>query len=437
VKKNVLAVSIASALSFVAAEHARAAGFALQEQGISGLGNAYAGAAAVAEDATTVWFNPAGMSRLAPGQHFVIGAAAIAPSWKFNDKGSVVALGSNPAKNGNGGDAGDTAYVPNAYFVMSLNPTWSVGVGVSVPFGLKTEYDPNWIGRFQGIKSEVKTYNVNPAVSYKVSDALSLGFGVSYQHGQVDVLTGVNLGSVAPGLEGQNKISVDGDAWGFNAGALFNLSPATRLGVHYRSSLDYSLDGNTSFSGVPAGVQAADPRTRDGNVKLDLKTPDSLAFSVAHRMNEKIELLGDVTWWKWSNIKSQPVVRTDGPISGATLSTLTFNFDDTYRLSIGANYTLSQQWKLKVGLAYDQTPVPNAESRSVRLPDSDRYWLSAGAKYQMSKAGALDFGYTYVQAKDADINNIQNTPPTAANGNVIGTYKASVHVLGVQYQHSF
>jgi len=283
----------------------------------------------------------------------------------------------------------------------------------------------------------VKTYNVNPAVSYKVSDALSLGFGVSYQHGQVDVLTGVNLGSVAPGLEGQNKISVDGDAWGFNAGALFNLSPATRLGVHYRSSLDYSLDGNTTFSGVPAGVQAVNPAARDGNVKLDLKTPDSLAFSVAHRMNEKIELLGDVTWWKWSNIKSQPVVRTDGPISGATLSTLTFNFDDTYRLSIGANYTLSQQWKLKVGLAYDQTPVPNAESRSVRLPDSDRYWLSAGAKYQMSKAGALDFGYTYVQAKDADINNIQNTPPTAANGNVIGTYKASVHVLGVQYQHSF
>jgi long-chain fatty acid transport protein len=440
VKKNVLAVSIASALSLIAAGRAQAAGFALYEQGISGMGNAYAGAAAVAEDATTVWWNPAGMARLPQGQHFSVGVAAIMPSWKFNDNGSVPALASNPAKNGNGGDAGSTAYVPSGFFVMSLNPAWSFGVGVSVPFGLKTEYDPNWIGRFQGIKSEVQTVNVNPAVSYKVSDALSLGFGVNYQHGKVDILTGVNLGPAAlpasAGLEAQNQLSLDGDAWGFNMGALFNVGPATRVGVHYRSSLDYKLDGNTQFLGVPAPFSAS-PTLQNGSVKLDLKTPDSLAFSVAHRMSPQLELLGDVTWWKWSNIKSQPVVRTDGPISGATLSTLTFNFDDTYRLSIGANYILSQQWKLKVGLAYDQTPVPNAESRTVRLPDSDRYWLSVGGKYQMSKAGALDFGYTYVQAKDANINNIQNTPPTAANGNIIGTYKASVNVFGIQYQHTF
>ncbi|MFL6564532.1 MAG: OmpP1/FadL family transporter, partial [Burkholderiales bacterium] len=128
---------------------------------------------------------------------------------------------------------------------------------------------------------------------------------------------------------------------------------------------------------------------------------------------------------------------TDGPVSGATLSTLTFNFDDTWRLSVGANYKLSQPWTLKVGLAYDQTPVPNAESRTVRLPDSDRYWLSLGAKYQASRNGAIDFGYTYIQASDANINNVQNTPPTAANGNIIGTYKASVHVFGLQYQHTF
>jgi len=437
VKKNVLALSIASAFSFVAAQQAHAAGFALYEQGISGMGNAYAGAAAVAEDATTVWWNPAGMARLGKGTHIAVGGAAILPSWKFSNNGSVPALGSNPALNGNGGDAGDTAFVPSAFFAMGLTPVWSFGVGLSVPFGLKTEYDPTWIGRFQGIKSEVKTVNVNPAVSYKVSEALSLGFGINYQHGQVDVLTGVNLAAVSPGLEGQNKISVDGDAWGFNAGALFNLAPATRVGVHYRSSLDYSLEGNTTFSGVPAGVQAANPNARDGNVKLDLKTPDNLAVSVAHRINDQLDLLADVTWWHWSRIKSQPVVRTDGPVSGATLSTLTFNFDDTYRLSVGANYKLSQPWTLKVGLAYDQTPVPNAESRTVRLPDSDRYWFSLGAKYQASRNGAIDFGYTFIQARDANINNIQNTPPTAANGNIVGTYKATVNVFGLQYQHTF
>jgi len=403
------------------------------------MGNAYAGAAAVAEDATTVWWNPAGMSRLSKGMHVAIGAAAIAPSWKFNDTGSTVAIASNPAKNGNGGDAGDTAYVPSGFFTMDFGDRWNFGVGVSVPFGLKTEYDPNWIGRFQGIKSEVQTVNVNPAVSYKVSDALSLGFGVNYQYGKIDILTAVNLAPLVgvPGLEAQNQVNLDGDAWGFNAGALFNVGPATRVGVHYRSSLDYKLDGNTLFFGVPPPASAS-PALQNGNIKFDLKTPDNLAVSVAHRMNDKLELLGDVTWWHWSKIKSIPIVRTDGAASGTTLSTLNFNFDDSYRLSVGANYKLSAPWTLKFGLAYDQTPVPNAESRTVRLPDSDRYWLSAGAKYQMSKAGALDIGYSFIQAQDADINNRQNNPAAGqVNGNVVGTYKAHVHVLGVQYQHTF
>jgi long-chain fatty acid transport protein len=437
VKKSVLALSIASALSLIAADRAHAAGFALYEQGISGLGNAYAGAAAAAEDATTVWWNPAGMSRLPKGKHIAVGAAAIMPSWKFNNNGSTVALGSNPALNGSGGDAGDTAYVPSAFFAMDFGDRWNFGVGISVPFGLKTEYDPTWIGRFQGIKSEVQTVNINPAVSYKVSDALSVGFGINYQQGKIDILTGVNLAIVTPGLEAQNQINLDGDAWGFNIGALFNISPATRAGIHYRSSLDYKLDGNTEFFGVPAGVANADPRLRNGNISFDLETPDNLAVSVAHRMNDKLELLGDVTWWHWSKIKSIPVVRTDGPIAGSTLSSLNFNFDDSYRVSVGANYKLNAPWTLKFGFAYDQTPVPNAESRTVRLPDADRYWFSAGAKYQMSKAGVFDFGYTYIHATDADINNRQNNPPTQANGNVVGTYKAFVNVLGVQYQHSF
>jgi hypothetical protein len=207
VKKNVLALSVASALSFVAAEQARAAGFALYEQGISGMGNAYAGAAAVAEDATTVWWNPAGMARLPKGMHVAVGGAAIAPSWKFSNNGSTIATASNPTKTGTGGDAGDVTFVPSAFFAMDLNPKWNFGVGVSVPFGLKTEYDADWIGRFQGIKSEVQTVNVNPAVSYKFSDAVSVGFGVNYQQGKIDILTGVNLAPLAgvPGLEAQRR----------------------------------------------------------------------------------------------------------------------------------------------------------------------------------------------------------------------------------------
>jgi long-chain fatty acid transport protein len=426
VKRNVLALSIASALSFVAADRAYGAGFALYEQGVSGLGNAYAGAAAVAEDSTTVWWNPAGMARLAKGRHFAIAGTAITPSTEFSNNGSVPPLGRPLGSSG--GDAGDTAFVPTAFFAMDFGPQWSFGVGLAVPFGLKTEYSSDWIGRFQGISSEIKTINVNPAVSYKFSDALSVGFGINYLWSEIETLTAVNFGVG----EGQNRSKVDGDGWGFNLGVLFSLSPATRLGVHYRSSVELETDGDTTFTGTPAA-----PTLANGTVKLDVKTPDNIAVSVAHRMNDRLELLGDVTWWQWSKIDRVPLVRTSGALSGQPVSTFVFSFDDSYRVSIGGNYKLNPAWMLKAGFAYDQTPVPSAEARTVRLPDSDRYWFSAGAKYQMSKAGALDFGYTYIKADDPDIRNNQGTGAPPSAGFVSGSYKADVHIFGLQYQHSF
>ncbi len=436
-KHTMMLGSVASALTLtIATSDARAAAFALHEQGVGGLGNAYAGAAAAAEDATTVWWNPAGMARLDSGKHFAFAGALISPSTRFSDRASQAAA--LQSLGGTGGDAGDAALVPSVFFAMDIDPRWNLGVGVSVPFGLSTEYDPTWLGRFQGISSEVKTLNVNPSVSYKWSDTASVGFGISYQRGEIDLLSAVNYsaaagGALGPNLEGQNKTNLEGDAWGFNVGALFSVTPATRLGIAYRSTLNYDLDGTTSFSNVP-GPLAAAPAVSNGDVKLDLETPDSLAFSAVHKASERLDLLGDLTWWNWSRIDRLPVQRTSGPASGTTLDTLTFNFEDTWRASIGANYALDGGWTLKLGVAFDQTPVPNAESRTVRLPDSDRYWLSAGAKYRVSRHGALDIGYSFVQARDADINNDQ---AAAGRGIVNGTYEAHVHILGVQYQHSF
>jgi long-chain fatty acid transport protein len=433
--KKVLALFVASALAlpFVAPTTARGAAFGLAEQGVSGLGNAYAGAAAAAEDASTVWWNPAGMARLPRGKHILFGGHLIIPSTKFTNDGSTTAAGSNAARTGNGGDAGDAVVVPNLFFAMDLSPAWSFGLGINVPFGLKTEYETDWVGRFQGITSEVKTLNINPAVSYKFSDRASVGFGVSYQHGEIDLLSAVNFGAVIPGAEGQNSTKLDGDAWGFNIGALFDVTPATRLGVHYRSSLDYEMEGTTSFSGVP-GPLAAVPTLSNSNVKLDFETPSTLSFSAAHKASDRLELLADITFTKWSEIKRLPLVRTSGPANGATLDTLTFNFDDTVRVAIGGNYKWSGPWTLKAGVAFDQSPVPNAEDRSVRLPDNDRVWFSLGAAYQASRSGRFDVGYTFIQVKDADINNNQ---AAAGRGIVRGTYEGRVNILSLSYQHSF
>src|SRR5712692_5753668 len=148
---------------------AGAAGFQLLEQNASGLGNAFAGTAAVAEDASTIFFNPAGMTRL-PGSQLVIVASGIRLSAKFHDAGSSAALGTNE-----GGDAGDWAVLPILYYAMDINPSWKFGLGVNSPFGLKTEYDSQWIGRLQGIKSELQTININPSLAYRISDTVSVG----------------------------------------------------------------------------------------------------------------------------------------------------------------------------------------------------------------------------------------------------------------------
>jgi long-chain fatty acid transport protein len=442
---------LAAAVSFLFAQHAQGAAFALQEQGVSGLGNAYAGAAAVAEDASTVWWNPAGMARLPRGAHFLVGGHAIVPSTKFTNNGSVPAAASNPALAGNGGDAGDSAFVPNLFFATKVTQTVSFGFALNVPFGLKTEYDPDFVGRFQGLSSEVQTLNFNPAVSWKMSEHSSVGFGLSYQRAEIDLITAVNYSGIAfsaggapllgaaggPGVEGRNSTGLDGNGWGWNIGGLFDVGPSTRVGVHYRSSIKYDTKGNTSFTGVPTAfgaVPALAAATSNGEVSLELETPASLSVSAVQRSGDRLEFLADVTWTQWSNISSLPILRTTGPATGTSLDTLTFNFDDAWRVALGANWKMSGPLTLRAGVAYDQSPVPGARERSVRMPDSDRYWLSLGLTWVPSPANRFDLGYTYVQIKDADIDNDQ---AARGRGIVRGTYQADVNILSLSYQFSF
>jgi long-chain fatty acid transport protein len=157
------------------------------------LGNAYSGQAAAAEDATIVFSNPAGMSFL-PGPQVVVGVAAVDISVKFSNNGSsipVLATNTGSQPGGNGGNAGSLIPLPNFYATLRVGDWFSVGIGVNAPFGLKTVYDDNWIGRFQGIKSDLTTINYNPAVAYKVTDAFSVGAGVNYQFLQADLTNGV------------------------------------------------------------------------------------------------------------------------------------------------------------------------------------------------------------------------------------------------------
>ena len=457
IKQTVLPYSIMAAL-VVLPGPAAASGFALIEQSASGLGNAFAGGAASAEDASTIFFNPAGMSRL-QGKQIAVAVHAITPSAKFTNTASTIAAGGFVAAP-IGKDAGSTAIVPSAYFAWAIDPELSAGIGLGAPFGLRTEYDANWMGRFHAIKSEIKTINVNPSMAYKVNDSVSLGFGVDWQKIDAELTKAVNYTAVAAGTgsapllaavgfrnEGSNKITTSDSTWGFNFGAMFNVSPNATIGVAYRSAMNYKLSGTAVYYGRPAALTAAAggsaalaAQIGDSSITADIKLPATISLALKCQPISQWDVLVDVTQTQWSSIQSLDINRSSGISSGLALESVPFKWRDTWRAAVGANHHYNEQWTARVGLAYDQTPTSDTY-RIARLPDSDRTWLSLGGQYKPGKDSAFDFGYAHLFMKDAALNMnglpALSAAQTAGRGALVGSYSNKVDILSVQYTHSF
>jgi long-chain fatty acid transport protein len=385
----------------------------LIEQSASGMGNAFAGASAVAEDASTIFFNPAGMSYL-QGKQISVAAHAIRPSAEFQDQGSVAGAG-RPLGN-DGGDAGSWALVPNFFYAMELNPSVRIGLGINAPFGLKTNYNENWIGRFQALKSEVKTININPSVAFKVNEQLSLGFGVSAMRAEAELTQAVNLGAA------ESAVRIKGNDWGygFNLGAIYQVTPDTRIGLAYRSKVEQHLVGDATF--------AAPLSALNGGIKADVTLPETLSVSIFNHLGDKWDILADATWTRWSQFKELRVVRDNGTLLALTPE----NWENTMRYSLGANYRYNDAWKLRAGIAYDQEPIKD-QFRTARIPGNDRTWLALGANWQLSDASKLDFGYAHLFVKDASID-INQTP---VNGRLRGKFDNQVNILSAQFTYSF
>ncbi|WP_228273617.1 OmpP1/FadL family transporter [Rhodocyclus tenuis] len=407
--------------------YASAAGFQLIEQNASGMGNAYAGSAAVAENASTIYYNPAGMTYL-PGRNFSAGVSAIGVSFKFKDAGTTnpTALGGGAATGGNGGDAGGWGFLPNGYLSWQLNDRWFAGIGFGAPFGLKTDYDKDWKGRYHSTLFDIKTYNINPSIAWKANEVVSLGFGVNWQ--RIDAtfdkaaVVGLGAGGGAPYTTARVSNELNSDAWGWNAGAIFQISPSTRVGASYRSKIKHKADGDQTF-GSPFNAAL------NGSAKATVELPDTFILSAQQQLSDRWELLGDVSWTGWSSIQSLVIT---GSTTGS--SEMLTKFRDTWRVALGANYKYNDAWKLKFGVAYDQSPVDSAKYRTASLPDNNRTWLSLGAQYKLSKDSVLDVGYSHLFVKDS---NVANDEDTAARGLLAGTYEASADLVGIQYSLSF
>lgn len=452
INKRWAGVSAGAAMSLtLLAGQAGAAGFALVEQSGGGQGNAFAGAAAIGEDASTIFFNPAAMTRLGQRQ-LVVGGHLVSPTADFTNKGSKDAIGG--PLNGSDDDTNELGIVPNLYFMTTLDDKTKFGIGINAPFGLATEYDDNWVGRYHALKSEVRTLNINPSFAYKMTPGLSLGLGINAQYIEVDLSNAVDFATVCLGLGGgagcgapqsaDGSAEVAGDDWsfGFNVGALYEFTKNTRLGMAYRSKVDHRLTGDVDFE-VPAAIAGTvvtipglgavpiGALFQDGGISSGTSLPENLSISVYHAFSDRFALMGDITRTRWSRFQELRIVFD----SFLTPDSVTDeSWKDSNRYSIGANFTLNPQWLLRGGLAYDETPIPDAEHRTARIPGNDRTWLSMGARFTPSTHIALDFGYSHLFIDDTEIRSTQGSP----EGTLLkGSYESSVDILSGQLVYTF
>jgi len=438
---------ISLALLLAVSSASFASGFALIEQSVSGLGNAFAGGAASAEDATTVFYNPAGMSRIQDTEALAA-FHVIVPSAKFTNQNSTHAT-TLPLTGNDGGDGADAAIVPNLYIVKPISDKATFGLGINSPFGLVTEYNETWVGRYHALKSDLMSININPSMSWKITDKLSIGAGLSAMYIDANLSQMVDFGLIAYSFssgalgvpqaqDGKADLNADDWAYGYNIGALYEFDQNTRVGFAYRSKVHAKLEGSadftipTSVSTLPAGVGAGiSAAFADTGVTGKITLPATASLSIYSKVTDNLALMADVTWTEWSSFQ-ELVFDFANPL--ATDSVTPEKWDDTWRYSAGVSYDYNDSLVLRGGLAFDETPMKD-NYRTPRIPGNDRFWISGGAGYKYSDNLTVDFAYAHLFVKDATINLV--SAENTAKGYLTGSFENSVDIASIQLSYKF
>ena len=401
-----------------------ASGLAINEQSISGMGTGFAGRSSSADDASTVYGNPAGMARLKQEQ-VSAGAALLVAKTDISHTRSTFGGKED-------GDMVPLTAVPMGYYVKPIDEHWAFGVGFYVPFGLITDYGSGFAGRYFANKSKIQVMTFQPTVSYAFNDKVSIGFGPTIN--RIDgELTSQVPNAFTPGTnDGKVKISGDDTAIGFNAGILVQATDSTRVGLTYHSKVSYNLKGTTKVTGGTFSLLGLSGQSYDA--KLGLDTPESVDFSVTHQLNDDWTLYAGSTWTRWSRLKDITVQNSDvSPRLGGSLSTITEeqNWHDTWAHAIGAAYQLNPQWVLRTGLSVDQSPTNNT-NRSPRIPTGDRTAISFGAGWTPVSNMTIDLAYSYLWEDSTKVND-----SSASKGAYSSTYKNSASGFGTSITYRF
>lgn len=472
-KHKYLPLIIAAALSTLSAS-ALASGYRFGSQSIAGQGTADANGAEAA-DASTIFYNPAGMSRL-DGLQISAGATVVVPHSTYTDTGSTHFVGTPTGGTAASGYAPSSVTAPALYASKKLNEQWAVGLGLFVPYGAKLDYGSTWNGRYSLDNVKLESVSLNPSASFKLNEQHAFGFGISAEYmsaklgqavdvpGSVIALThgagaaaGAQLikqivalgGNPAALLSAKDAHgSNDGKDWGygFNLGYLFTLDQNTRFGLAYRSSVAHALKGDTiwDFSGstddlIVNKFLAAGAHRLNSAALVKLRTPETVSANVFHQFDAQWAGMADLTWSRHSRLGDLHIQFPGTPEGDEVIRQ---QWKNTIRVSAGGNYRYSENLTLRAGVAYDQSPVRSAELTHPALPDSDRYQFSAGANFKVNAKSSIDVVYSYLDFKNASTAYTNGCNPLDAtctgNGETTrGTYKTYIQLVGFAYNYKF
>ena len=439
-------------VAIVCARAAYAAGFALKEQSATGLGSAFAGQAAGGEDISAMFVNPAAITRQA-GNRISLLATHIMPQVRFRSASASTITGT-PIGGGNGGsDVADDLTLPAAYALVDLDESFALGhklrlgVGINVPFGLETDYNEGWVGRYHALHSQLATLNINPVLAFEAVPGLSLGVGAQFQYADAALTNAIDFGTIgalagipsaAPTRQdGRGRVTGDDWGYGFTLGALLEPWPGSRFGVGYRSAIKHRLSGRGSFrlddAGVGATLSAASGAFTNTDAAADLTTPESLNIGLTQELGGGWSLSGEAQWTRWSRFDDL-TVKFANPAQPDSFTEQ--DWEDVWFFAAGLTWRPADAWTLRAGYAYDQSPVPN-RTATPRIPDADRHWLAVGATYQPMPTLLLAAGYTHIFVRDRGIDLAATGTGETFRGNLNGRTRSAIDMVSLQVEWQF
>ena len=437
-KRSALAVGVVSALL---CGQVMASGFQIREDSVQAMGRSHAGSASDWGDAAVVANNPAAMT-LFDKTTLQSDLSLIDVGFHFTGGGQD-ALG-RPLAGGNGGNAGDSAGVPAFHFILPLDNGWTLGAAVTAPFGLKTNYDNGWVGRYQALKSDVRTVDLTFAAAYKLNDMFSLGASLIYQRFDAELSNAVDFGAILTpqafplfqpqSADGAVRLKGNDSALGWDIGLLFRPTPDTNIGLNYRSKINHTVSGKATFT-VPSNVSflfGLNPATAslftNTPFKADVATPSVITLSATQKISDSFSLSADIERTNWNSLQALNVAFAN---PAQPPSSEQFHWSDSTEYALGFDWVFAPEWTLRGGIARDETPT-NDTFRDPRLPDNNRMLYSVGLGFKPSANAAWNFGYSHITIDSPKVSDISATGST-----LVGTFSGKANLFGVSGTFTF